>query len=59
MCTVLPSHGQRRERLVTTALAFIEPRFDQTRTQPPGLMPFSFGELLGDLDEEFRLQRSH
>ena len=29
-------------RFVTTALALIEPRFDQTRTQPPFSMPFSF-----------------
>ena len=29
-------------RLVTTAFAFTEPRFDQTLTQPPDVMPFSF-----------------
>ena len=28
-------------RLVTTALALTDPRFDHTRTQPPFLMPFS------------------
>ena len=42
-------------RLVTTAFAFTEPRFDQTRTQPPEVMPFLLRELLRDLDEELRL----
>ena len=35
MCTVLPSQISGLIRLVTTALALTEPRFDQTRTQPP------------------------
>src|SRR5215831_4514378 len=41
MCTGLPSQVSVRTRLVTTAFAFTEPRFDHTRTQPPDLMPFS------------------
>src|ERR1700733_134003 len=42
MCTVLPSHINGWMRLVTTALALTEPRLDQTRTQAPDLMLFSF-----------------
>src|SRR5215475_8002158 len=42
MCTGLSSHWSGTMRLVTTAFAFTEPRFDHTRTQPPGLMPLSF-----------------
>ena len=42
MCTVLPSQMSGRMRLVTTAFAFTEPRFDHTLTQPPEVMPFSF-----------------
>ena len=42
MWTVLPSQVSGLIRLVTTALALTEPRFDQTRTQPPLAMPFSF-----------------
>src|SRR5262249_43990042 len=40
-CTVLPSQVSGWIRLVTTTLALIEPRFDQTRTQLPVLMLFS------------------
>ena len=43
-------------RLVTTALALTDPRFDHTRTQPPFSMPFSLASCLGDLDEELGLQ---
>src|SRR5690606_5612467 len=39
--TGLPSMVSGLSRLVTTALPLTEPRFDQTRTQPPCLMPFS------------------
>ncbi len=59
MCTVLPSQISGLMRLVTTALALIEPRLDQTRTQPPLVMPFSFASSSRDLDEELRLQRPH
>src|SRR5262245_4265399 len=41
-CTILPSHINGLIRLVTTALAFTEPRLDQTRTQCPEIMFFSF-----------------
>src|SRR5690606_7907009 len=41
-CTVLPSQMSGLMRLVTTALALTEPRFDHTRTQSPLAMPFSF-----------------
>jgi len=56
--TVLPSQIIGLIRLVTYTLAFTEPRFDQTRTQPALAMPFFLGQLFADLDEEFRLERS-
>src|SRR5205809_5822968 len=40
MCTGLPSQLIGKMRLVTTAFAFTDPRFDQTRTQLPDLIPF-------------------
>ena len=43
-------------RLVTTAFALTEPRFDQTRTQPPSVDAFLLRKLFRDLDEELRLQ---
>src|SRR5437868_11181681 len=39
--TALPSQISGAIRLVTTAFAFTDPRLDQTRTHPPGLMFFS------------------
>ncbi len=42
-------------RLVTTATALMKPRFELTLTQSPLAMPFSFAELLADLDELLRL----
>ena len=41
MCTGLPSQISGWMRLVTTALALTDPRFDHTRTQPPDLIFFS------------------
>ena len=40
--TGFPSQISGRMRFVTTAFALTDPRFDQTRTQPPSAMPFSF-----------------
>src|SRR5262245_50587793 len=40
-CTVLPATWSGFNRLVTTALPLTEPRWDETLTQPPGLIPFS------------------
>src|SRR5262249_2971888 len=41
VCTVLPATCSGLSRLVTTALPLTEPRWDETLTQPPGLIPFS------------------
>ena len=54
-CTGLPSHISGSIRLVTTALAFTEPRFDQTSHPMAGFDAFLFRQLLGNFDEEFRL----
>ena len=43
-------------RFVTTALALTEPRFDQTRTQPPFCDTLLLREFFRDLDEEFGLK---
>ena len=56
MWTVLPSQVSGAIRLVTTAFTFTDPRFSQPA--PAAIFDRLLGgKLLGDLDEELRLQR--
>ena len=56
MCTVLPSQISGLIRLVTTALALHRAAVRPDPHPAAVVDAFLLGELLGDLDEEFRLQ---